>query len=420
MTSADIRRRYLVLVAMRWLPSGLLVPVIILLMLDRGLTLGQIGLATAAQGVVILLLELPTGGLADALGRRNVLLIASGFELLSVVLLIVADSLFAFAVVFALQGVYRALESGPLAAWYVDAAQQVDPEADIERGLAHAGVAVGGSIATGTLLASGLVALDPLPYVAALVTPLLLALALRLVEVIAIWKLMIDDDRPHRNALGDSLRDVPNVIRSAVETVRRSRMLKILMAVEALWGFGMTSFELLTPAKLNAVVGSVEGAAGIVGPMNTAAWLMSAAGAALVPGLVRRVGAPVSGCCLLALQAVSIVGIGLAVGPVGVVVAFVFTMTTHGAANPVHQGLLHRAVTEPAVRATVLSTNSLAAMAAGAVGAIALGSVADATTLATAMGVGAVTIAAASLLYLLARPRPALEVPVTPPVRSQA
>ena len=59
---------------LRWLPVGLLIPVMILLGLDRGLTLSQLGLVAAAQGFVVFGLELPTGGLADAIGRRRVLL----------------------------------------------------------------------------------------------------------------------------------------------------------------------------------------------------------------------------------------------------------------------------------------------------------------------------------------------------------
>ena len=48
-----IRRRYLVLHGLRWLPSGLLIPVIVLLMLERGIGLSQIGLIFAIQGFVV-------------------------------------------------------------------------------------------------------------------------------------------------------------------------------------------------------------------------------------------------------------------------------------------------------------------------------------------------------------------------------
>ena len=70
----SIRTRYLVLHGLRWLPTGLMIPVFVLLALERGIGLAEIGVIFAVQGFVVLALELPTGGLADALGRKPVLL----------------------------------------------------------------------------------------------------------------------------------------------------------------------------------------------------------------------------------------------------------------------------------------------------------------------------------------------------------
>jgi MFS family permease len=74
---AAVRRRFTVLTALRWLPTGLLLPVMVLFEQGRGLTLAQIGVVSASQSVVVMLLELPTGGLADVMGRRPVLLAAT-------------------------------------------------------------------------------------------------------------------------------------------------------------------------------------------------------------------------------------------------------------------------------------------------------------------------------------------------------
>jgi hypothetical protein len=67
MTAIDARtarRRYLVLIFLRWLPTGFLIPIGVLFMLSRGLSLTEIGIAFSAQGFVVLALELPTGGLS--------------------------------------------------------------------------------------------------------------------------------------------------------------------------------------------------------------------------------------------------------------------------------------------------------------------------------------------------------------------
>ena len=102
-----------------------------LLPLSRGLSLSEIGVAFAAQGVLVLALELPTGGLSDSWGRRPVLMLATvDRHRVASRLLVFADSFAEFLVVWALQGVYRALDSGPLEAWYVDATLAADPDGE--------------------------------------------------------------------------------------------------------------------------------------------------------------------------------------------------------------------------------------------------------------------------------------------------
>ena len=71
-TVRSATRRLVGLTALRWLPVGLTTPVMVLLASSRGLSPVEIGLAFTAHGVVIVLLELPTGGLADSLGRRPI------------------------------------------------------------------------------------------------------------------------------------------------------------------------------------------------------------------------------------------------------------------------------------------------------------------------------------------------------------
>jgi MFS family permease len=401
--AATVRRRFLTLLGLRWLQTGLLIPVVVLLPLERGLSLGQVGLAFAAQGLIVLVLELPTGGLADVIGRRRVLLMAGAFQAAAVALATVADSLLLFALVFALQGVYRALESGPLDSWYVDTAQAVDPQVSIERGLSLGGVVTSVAIGVGTLGSSALVALAPLPGINPLVTPLIAALVLQAVQFAAIATLMTEERGGRtRGGLRRALLEVPAIVAAAIRTVRASGVLVALVAVEFLWGFGMTAFEVLTPAKLGVVLGSPDRAAALLGPINTGAWLMAGGGAALVPWLTRHWAPSAAGAALRIAQGASVLGIALAAGPIGVVIAYVLTMGVHGAANPVHAGLLHRAVVDPGNRATVVSANSLTAQTGGMLGGIALGALADATSLTTAIIVGAVVLAAAAPLYLVA------------------
>jgi DHA1 family tetracycline resistance protein-like MFS transporter len=416
LTPARAQRRYLFLHGMRWLPVGLMVPVLVLLPLERGLTLAEYGSAAAVQGIVVMILELPTGGLTDAIGRRPVLLLAGVLGVASTAVLAVADTFVLFFVVYLLQGIYRALDSGPLEAWYVDQALAADERADFETGLSRGGVVIGVAIAGGALIGGGLVALGPIGSFSALTVPVLASLAWQTLSLIAVAALMTEE-RPARGlgALVASVRGVPSAIGGAIGLLRRSRIIVALVAVEVFWGFGMVCFEGLMPVRLAEVVGNADHASALMGPVGSAAWLASAAGAALIPLLARRIGAPWTGLLLRVLQGVTVVGMALFAGPAGVIAAYLLCYTVHGAANPVHSGLLHRQVEGP-FRASLISLNSMVSQPAGALGLILLTALAASASTSIAMLVGAVVLAAAAPLYLVARrPAPAAPAAAVPP-----
>jgi len=398
---AQIRRRFLVLHGLRWLPTGLLIPVTVLLMLERGLTLPQVGLVSAAQGLVILALELPTGGLADALGRKPVLVTAAAVGLVSTALLVVADSVPLLTAVWALQGVFRALDSGPLESWYVDSTLAADRSAEIERGLSAGGVVIGLSIAAGALLSGALVALGPIGPVSALTGPVVVAVALQLVALVALLVLLVEVPSPQRSTatLRSSLAGTPRMIGQAVGLLRRSRVLLALVGVELFWGFGMVTFEGLLPVRLAEVVGDADRAAALLGPTSSVAWLASAAGAALAAPVGRRLGVAPTAALLHLLQAGTVVGMGLLAGPAGVMVAYLACYAVHGAANPLHSALMHRQVDGP-YRTSVLSLSSMMAHPSAAIGGITLTALAGATSISVAMLVGAAALALAAPLYL--------------------
>jgi MFS family permease len=403
MTALDARaarNRYLVLVGLRWLPTGLLIPVIVLLALSRGLSLTEIGFVFALQGLVVLFLELPTGGLTDALGRRPVLIVASLVAVASMSLLYVADSVALFAVAMILQGVFRALDSGPLEAWYVDATLAADPTAEIEHGLSAGSTVLSLAIAVGALLSGVLVALHPVAAIPALALPLLVAIGLAIVNVVSIVALM-SEVRHARGvaAVGASVRAVPSVIGDGIGLLRRSHILAALVAVELFWGFSMVTFESLFPIRLSEILGDTDQAAAVMGPVSSLAWFAAAAGAAGVVLLSRRIGVARSAAALRIAQGATVVTMGVLAGPVGVVTAYLACYVVHGASNPMHTTLLHREVDGPH-RATVLSLNSMVGQPAGALGAILLAALADGTSISTAMVVGGIICAVAAPLYI--------------------
>lgn len=400
MTARQTYHRYLVLVALRWLPVGLWVPITVLLPLDRGLTLAEAGLAAALQGFVVLALELPTGGLSDSWGRRPVLLAAAGVAIASMSLVLVADTFALFAVVYLLQGVYRALDSGPLDAWYVDAALAENPDARLERGLGAGGTVLGLAVAAGALTSGGIVAWVSVPGIPTLVLPVILGLVVQVAGLVAIALLVHEPPHPSgRRRFLPSLRQVPSVIADGVRIVRGSRILACLLAVELFWGFGMVTFETLLPVHLSDLLGSTERAAAVMGPAGAAGWLAAAAGAALAPLLAARLGVALTAGLLRIVHGITVVGMGLLAGPAGALTGYLAAYLVHGGSNPVHLTLLHREVANDH-RSTVVSMNSMMSQPAGAIGLISLTALATATSPSAAIVVGAVVLALAAPLYL--------------------
>lgn len=406
MTELDSRsflRRYLVLRATRWLPTGLMIPVFVLFLVDRGLSLTEIGVVIAAQGVVVMLLELPTGGLADAIGRRKVLLGANVFNLVSVGMVLVGDGLAWFVVAFALEGVYRALESGPLDAWYVDGVHLTEPDADVEWGLSRGGIVIGVALATGSILSGAIVAMDPLPGIGSLGAPLAVALLLRLLDTVMVYLLMAEVARPQGwDAIKRSAAEVPAIIKSSFALVATTASLALLVAVEVTWGLSAASWEGLFPVRLEEVLGDAERAATLMGPAAAGAWLASAAGSAMMPWFSRRWGQYRAASVMKIAQAATLVAIGLMGTPVGLIAVYLGCYLVFGAGLPVHMALVHSHATA-ANRTTVASLNSMAGMGAAALGGILLGYVADTASISAGIWLGAALVALGAPLYLAAR-----------------
>jgi predicted MFS family arabinose efflux permease len=422
---AQVVRRFVVLSALRWLPTGLLLPVTAVLMQSRGLSLAQIGLVVTVQGAAVIVLELPTGGLADALGRRPVLLVASALDVASLALLLGAHSLGAFMVAGAVQGVFRALESGPLEAWYVDASLGVDPRAPIERGLARGTSAIGLAISAGALGAAGLTAVPAIGGVDPLVLPVTAALLLRLVDIGALtW--LVHDGRARSDlgaALSSGIATAPAVVRSTVRLVSGSRALLALVGVELLWGVGLVAVELFSGPRMVELLGDPERGVAVFGLAAAAAWSISALGSAATGRLTARLGGGPArvGVVLRVAQGAAVVVMAVGGGPMGLVTGYLAFYLVHGSANVVHYGMVHRLV-DADHRTTVISANSLASRLGGIAGSIGLGALAAGVGIPAALAVAAAVLVAAAPLYCVAgrafgprsvppRPGPSDQVP---------
>jgi MFS family permease len=398
LTPATARRVYWLLTATRWLPVGLTVALFSLWPLEHDLTITQVLTLGSVQGVVILLLELPTSGFADAFGRRPVLVAAAVAGVISMAVFLVAESFWVFAVAMVVQGVFRALDSGPLEAWYVDTVHAHHPGADVDQELSRAGTVLGASIALGALVAGGLVLWDPLSG-SALRLPFLVSLALSIVHLAAVVVLLREPPREHPMSAVDSMREAPRVVRSGLRLASARPALLALLGAEAAIALAMIGFESLVPLRLADLLDSEEQAGALMSPLSAAGWAVYAGGAAVGGWVSARIGVGRAVMVTHVAMAMGVVAIGLATGPTGVALGYLAAYGIFGGSGPLHASLVHREA-EATNRTTVLSLGSMVSFAVFAATAPLAGLLAEATSLSLSVVVLGAISGFGALLYL--------------------
>lgn len=407
--ATGLRWRFVLLTGLRWLPIGFTTPLLVLLPLSRGLTLGQVGIAMACYAAATALLELPTGGLADAVGRRPVLGASSVLGLVVFASMLVAEGLGPWIAIKVLAGAARALDSGPLEAWYVDQVRCLDPCADIRKGLSRAHAAEGGGLAL-SAVAGGLL---PVAFGGSLNAAVLAALVAQGVYVVGLLTFMTDDRQNDRRAPGRATRGVPAVIRTGIALGMGRGPVTWLLCGSAVWGAALAGIELLWQPRFTDLLGG-RSDTGPLGFLMAGAFLAAAAGSALAPRLARLVGGGTSRSAMACTLTHATIYLALAAAGTVVVAAptFIMVYLMGGARGPFHNELLHEHVVGEQ-RSTMLSAVSLSLMAGGLVSSLTLPALVGEAGIPWTWALVGSVLAASSLLYLAIPDRPTPGPPTT-------
>ncbi|MFN8046669.1 MAG: MFS transporter [Dermatophilaceae bacterium] len=405
--NGDPRRVFYLLTFTRWFPVGFVVGIFVLLATSRGLSTTQALTYMAVSGVVCFLLELPTSGFADAFGRRPVYLVAAVLNVATALLYALAHTFWAFVAAAALMGAFRALDSGPLEAWFVDAVHEVEPGKDVDQELSRSSTILGLAMAAGAVLSGALIWWHPFRSQPPLDVAVWAFVALSVVHLLAsaAWLRETPRHEPAATraaAVRASARQSTAVIRDGLRLMVRNPVIAGLLLAEVAWSTGMIAFEALMPLRLEELVGSAQRAGALVGPVAAAGWGIFAAGTWLAGRASARLGVARAAMLGRGLNALGVIVMSLAVGPIGLVAAYLFTYSMHGMNGPPHSALLHREASA-ANRSTVLSLNSMVAFLAFAVASPLAGQLADATSIATTMLVVGALSALGVAAYLPAR-----------------
>ncbi|GGW53309.1 hypothetical protein GCM10010381_43450 [Streptomyces xantholiticus] len=334
----------------------------------------------AVHSVTVSLMELPTGGLSDVVGRRSVLAAAGLLNLSALTMMALGTTVWALAVAMFLMGSGRALSSGPAEAWYVDTVQAHSGlAAELRTGLARGGTAAAAALALGTLVGGALPLLlslgaDPVAWPAdvtgGLVLPLsvpgLLGAAVGVGYVAYVLTALPEPPRAPATLRG-VLRGVPATMLDGLRLGVTESLVRRVLLTSAAAGAALAAIELLTPGRAARLTGAPESGAVLYASLACAGFLCTAVGSHCAPLAARLTGSGEHAVlAALGVGSTGLVLLGVTAawdgGPAPSAVAAVGYGLVYlglGAAGPNENDLLHHRV-DSTVRATALSVKSLA------------------------------------------------------------
>jgi len=411
-----LTRRYALLTGLQEFAIWLPLPVLVLHLTERGIDLALVGAAFALRAVVVVLLEVPTGGLADAVGRKPVALASQAFTLVSFVFLLVVTGPATLLLYALFQGVGAALHSGALEAWYVDRLRALDPAASLQRNLATVGVAQTAAMLVGAAVGGTLPALASgwgLPWpLSGFGIALLAGVAVR---AVVWWLTALIVEEPEyggRFRWADALR-TPAIVRDGLRLAWSIPVLPYLLLAGGAMGVSIIAIETFWQPIASLTFGADPAASGVYGVLG---FLLGAAG--LVGSLAvmlygdRFPGGPVALAAVSQLlKGGAMLLLALHVGGAGAAVGLSLAFFAIATQNAPHDTLLNDAIPNER-RSILLSLNSLVFFLGIALGSSVLGLVASAVDPRTALAVAGLFtwIAVASYLGVAtarrAAPRP--------------
>jgi MFS family permease len=410
-TVGQIFKTYLTLTLLSTFASSFIWGINTLFLLDAGLSITQAFAANAFFTAGMVLFEVPTGVVADTLGRRTSYLLGTAtlFASTSLYLLLwqVEGPFWAWAVVSILLGLGFTFFSGATEAWLVDGLTFAGYTGTLESAFAKGQVAGGVAMLTGTL-AGGVVA-----QITSLGVPYVLrAIMLALTFLVAFRSMRDVGFVPQKGVSVPT--EVRNILGSSLDYGLRNPPVRWLMlAAPFTGGVGIYAFYAMQPYLLELYGRSTS---------YTIAGLAAAivAGAQIVGGYV----VPYLGKLARRRTSLLLVGSGLSVvalALIGLVSNFWVALgllsawAIVGAATvPVRQAFVNGLIPSEQ-RATVLSSDNLLSSLGGVVIQPGLGKVADAWGYATSYVVAAGIELVALPFILLARRERAASDPIQDP-----
>ncbi len=395
----SVQRTYLLLLLGNTLAASFIWGINTIFLLDAGLTNLEAFAANAFFTAGMMLFEVPTGIIADTVGRRASYLLGtvtlSTSTLLYVLLWGIEAPFWQWAIASVLLGLGFTFFSGAVEAWLVDALAATGFTGSLESVFGH------GQVVTGVAMLTGSVAGGFIAQVTNLGVPFLLRGAILVVMFVVAFRLMHDIGFTPETG-GRPLAEMRKIASASIEYGWRVPAVKWLM-LEALFigGVGIYGFYALQPYLLE-LYGDPEAylVAGLAAAIVAAAQILGGLAAPWIRRQFRRRTSALIATAGLSTGTLALIGvIENFWAVIGLIVVWAMLFA---ASMPIRQAYINGLIPSKQ-RATVLSFDSLMASSGGVWTQPVLGRAADVWGYAPSYLLGSVISAAAVPLLALSR-----------------
>lgn len=403
-----VQRIYLLLTLLSTLSASLIWGVNTLFLLDAGLNNAQAFGANAAFTAGQVLFEVPTGVVADTVGRRASYLLGAATLLVSTLLYLFmwyAEAPFwGWILSSVLIGLGFTFFSGAVEAWLVDALNASGFEGEYETVFAKGQTTMGVAMLTGSV-AGGFIA-----QITNLGVPYILRAVLLGVTLLVAFLLMRDIGfTPHRGA--SPIKEMKKIVNASIDNGWRKPPIRWLMlAAPFTGGVSVYAFYALQPYLLELYGDpNAFGIAGLAAAIVAGAQII---GGLIVP-LVRRVFRRRTDVLVMAgvVGALALLAIGLTSSFWVAIGLLVLWSLAFSVSMPMRQAYLNGLI-DSDQRATVLSFDALMSSSGGVAAQPALGRAADVWSYGASYVISSVISAVAVPFFVLARREKAPSDPI--------
>ena len=365
-----------------------------------------LGLLMGIYSATTLLIELPTGGLADTMGRKRVYLVSQLIRVIFLLVLLLSRSFTSLCFALALMGISRALSSGSLEAHFIDELYKSKPGLDIQPYMTRLHIAIPMAVGVGSLIGGFL------PQLARYFSPDIaearlydlnigVLIAFTLLHIV-LTQILVKEKKPEvqGHPLVEGIRQVPAMITSSVNFGMKSPVILLMLGGVLFWGLSISGLEQLWQPRVREILPDPTQTI-ILGLLSFGYFASSSLGGMFTTSLCRlfRNNYPLVLFIVRLFMGLSFLVLASRVSLVGFTTFYFLTFSFNGMANGPEETVFNDAIPSER-RATLLSFSSLFLQVGGLTGSILHGYLAETSSIGLSWTVAAVLLMISSVFYI--------------------